>query len=124
MALIEPRELNHRLTDFDFWICQLARMRRARPLVTALKKLRKRGAIESADSALTLEIEDVEHVDRLVHEGYQLDVVEVKNSVDQQAELLSSSALLAADSSLLSERKGHRRCTERLNKKLTLIEVE
>ena len=98
-------------------------MRRARPLVAALKNLRRRGAIERANPVLALEIE-VEHAARLVYEGHQLDAVGTKNPVDLLADLLSSDALLATDSSLLSERQRYRICTERLNDRMTLIEVQ
>ena len=123
-ALIEPRELDHRAREFDFWIRQLARLRRARPLVAVLKNLCKRGAIERAYPVLALEIEEVEHAARLVHEVHQLDAVGVEDPVNLLAELLSPGALLAADSSLLSERQGHRRWTERLNDRMILIEVQ
>ena len=103
-VLIEPMEFHHRSREFDVWIRQLARLSRARPLVAALKNLRKRGAIKRADLVLTLEIEKVEHAARLGHEGHQLDAVGVKDPVNLLAELLSSGALFAVDSSLLSER--------------------
>ena len=122
-ALIEPKELNHRSRESNFSIRQLARLKRERPLVAALKNLRKRGVIKRADSVLALEIEKVKHVDRLVYEGHQLDAVGMEDLVDLLAELFSSGALLAADSSLLSERQGQRRCTERLNDRMTLIKV-
>ena len=68
-----------------------------------VKNLRKRGAIERADTVLALKIEEVEHAARLVHKFHQLDAVGVEHPVDLLTELLSSGALFAADSSLLSK---------------------
>ena len=89
-ALIEPRELNQRPREFDFWVRQLARLRRALPQITALENLHKRGAIRSADQVLAHAIEKVEHAARLAHEGYQLDAAGMKDPIDLLAELLSS----------------------------------
>ena len=123
-ALIKPRELGHRSREFDFWVRQLARLRRARPLVAAVEELRERGAVERSDSVLTLEIEDVQHAARLVHEGHQLDNARVENPEDLLAEILSSGTMFTGDSRLLSRRPGHRGCTRRFNDRMSLIERE
>ena len=87
-------------------------MRRPRPLVAALEYLRERGTIERTDPILALKIQKVEHAARLVHEGHQLDAFGVENPIDFLSELLSSSTLLPADSSLLFKRQKHRMCNK------------
>ena len=111
-ALIAPRKLNQRSREFDFWVGQLVRLRRSRPLITALNNLRLRGVIERADPVLTLQIEKVEHASWLVHESYHLDAVGVEDPVDLLAKLLISGALFTANSSLMSKRQVHRGCTK------------
>ena len=85
---------------------------RTRQLVTAIGNLCKRGSVESAGSALALEIEKVEHAARVVHESHQLDAAGVMDPEDVLAELLGSGTLVATNSSHLSKRQWHKNCSK------------
>ena len=121
-ALIEPTELSQRPREFDLCVRQLERLRGARPLVAAPENLGESGSIERAGPFLAVEVEDVQHAARLVHEGHQLNAAEVEDPEDLLAELLDLGALFAADSGLLSRRQWHRGSARRSNDRMTLIE--
>ena len=121
-SLVKPRELSQRPREFDLGVCQLKHLRGARPLVAAPKDLSESCSIERACLVFAVEVEDVLHFALLIHEGHQLISVKIEDPKNLLAELLNSSTLLAADSSILSKRQCHKGCTRRMNDRLTLIE--
>ena len=107
-ALIESREFSQRPREFDVGVCQLERLRGARPRTAALENLSEGGSIERAGPVLAVEVEGVQHATLFVNEGHQLDAAGVEDPDDLFAELLGSGTLLPADSSILSKPQWHR----------------
>ena len=110
-TLVVSREFGQRAREFDLWVGQLAGLGRSRPWVAALEDLRQAGSVESAGPIFAAGVEEVKHSARFVQECHSVDAT-VKDPEDLLAEMLSSGALLAANSGFLIARQGHRRNTE------------
>lgn len=98
--MLESDEFVKLSKEYDICVGQFERLQETKRLFHTLKHLVQRCDVESANPVLAVQVEDVEHDARLVHEHYVLDADRVDNPVDLLAELFDVNALLASDSSL------------------------
>ena len=75
-------------------------------MVAALENLGEGCSVERAGPFMALEVDDVQHAARLVHQGHQLNAAGVEDPEDLLVELLDSGALFAADSASCRDGKG------------------